>query len=106
VTWRLCSCTDEVFKGKPELRSFDPETTGVQKYPITEHQPTYFVTDSFESAKQKMIDFAATIPRPFGVRYDAYTQTIQLLDNKRQIQKLITNINSEIRTLIDAFNKF
>lgn len=92
--------------GKPELRSFDPEKTGLQKYPITEHQPVYFVTESFESAKQKMIDFAATIPRPFGVRYDPYTQTIQLLDSKRQIQKLITNINSEIRTLIDAFNKF
>merc|ERR1712013_223778 len=77
-----------------------------QKYPITEHQPVYFVTDSFESAKQKMTDFASTIPRPFGVRYDPYTQTIELLDNKRQIQKLITNINCEIRTLIDAFNKF
>jgi len=51
-------------------------------------------------------DFASTIPRPFGVRYDPYTQTIELLDNKRQIQKLITNINCEIRTLIDAFNKF
>jgi len=92
--------------GKPELLNFDPVKTGVQKYPITEHQPIYFVTESFESAKQKMIDFAATIPRPFGVRYDPYTQTIQLLDSKRQIQKLITNINSEIRTLIDAFNKF
>jgi len=92
--------------GKPELRSFDPETTGQQSYPITEHQPIYFVTESFESAKQKMIDFAATIPRPFGVRYDPYTQTIQLLDSKRQIQKLIANINSEIRTLVDAFNKF
>jgi len=92
--------------GKPELRSFDPEKTGSQKYPITEHQPVYFVTDSFESAKQKMTDFASTIPRPFGVRYDPYTQTIELLDNKRQIQKLITNINCEIRTLIDAFNKF
>jgi len=92
--------------GKPELKSFDPETTGQQSYPITEHQPIYFVTESFESAKQKMIDFAATIPRPFGVRYDPYTQTIQLLDSKRQIQKLIANINSEIRTLVDAFNKF
>jgi len=40
--------------GKPELRSFDPEKTGSQKYPITEHQPVYFVTESFESAKQKM----------------------------------------------------
>jgi len=92
--------------GKPELRAFEPEKTGVQKYPITQHQPIYYVTDSFEDAKQKMIDFAATIPRPFGVRYDPYTQSIQLLDSKRQIQKLITNINSEIRTLIDAFEKF
>merc|ERR1711923_555603 len=92
--------------GKPELRSFEPEKTGVQEYPITQHQPLYYVTESFEDAKQKMIDFAATIPRPFGVRYDPYTQSIQILDSKRQIQKLISDINYEIRNLVDAFNKF
>merc|ERR1712088_120756 len=92
--------------GKPELRSFQPEKTGVQEYPITQHQPLYYVTESFEDAKQKMIDFAATIPRPFGVRYDPYTQSIQILDSKRQIQKLISDINYEIRNLVDAFNKF
>ena len=54
--------------GKPELKAFEPEKTGLQTYPITEHQPIYFVTESFEDAKQKMIDFAATIPRPFGVQ--------------------------------------
>jgi len=92
--------------GKPELRSFEPEKTGVTKYPITQHQPLYYVTESFEDAKQKMIDFSATIPRPFGVRYNPYTQSIEILDSKRQIQKLITDINYEIRNLIDAFNKF
>ena len=51
-------------------------------------------------------DFAAIIPRPFGVRYDPYTQSIQILDSKRQIQKLISDINYEIRNLVDAFNKF
>jgi len=90
----------------PELRAFEPAKTGETEYPITQHQPVYFVTESFDDAKQKMIDFAATIPRPFGVRYDPYTQSIQLLDSKRQIQKLIENINTEIRTLIDGFNKF
>lgn len=40
---------------KPELREFDPETTGQQKYPITEYQPIYYVADSFESAKEKMM---------------------------------------------------
>jgi len=92
--------------GKPELRPFEPAKTGEQAYPITEHQPVYFVTEGFEDAKQKMIDYAATISRPFGVRYDPYCQSIELLDSKRQIQKLISNINCEIRTLIDAFNKF
>ena len=42
-------------QGKPELQSFDPEKTGVTKYPITQHQPLYFVTESFEDAKQKMM---------------------------------------------------
>lgn len=40
---------------KPELREFDPEKTGSQKYPITEYQPVYFVAESFEDAKTKMM---------------------------------------------------
>lgn len=40
---------------KPELREFDPVKTGEQKYPITEYQPVYFVSNSFESAKEKMM---------------------------------------------------
>merc|ERR1719430_1628565 len=54
----------------PELKAFDPAKTGETKYPITQHQPLYYVTESFDDAKQKMIDYAATIPRKFGVRYD------------------------------------
>lgn len=41
--------------GKPELREFEPDLTGVQKYPITEYQPVYFVANSFEDAKEKMM---------------------------------------------------
>jgi phenylalanine-4-hydroxylase len=41
--------------GKPQLLPFDPEKTGVTKYPITEQQPLYFVTESFDDAKQKMM---------------------------------------------------
>lgn len=40
---------------KPELRPFDPEKTGLQKYPITEYQPVYFVAENFEDAKEKMM---------------------------------------------------
>lgn len=40
---------------KPEVRPFEPATTALQKYPITQYQPTYFVTESFEDAKDKMM---------------------------------------------------
>lgn len=38
---------------KPQLKDFEPEITGVTKYPITQFQPLYYVADSFESAKEK-----------------------------------------------------
>jgi phenylalanine-4-hydroxylase len=68
---------------KPELRPFDPAKTAMQKYPITEFQPVYFVADSFKDAQEKVRDFAAnSMNRPFSVRYNALTQTIEVLDNK------------------------
>lgn len=39
---------------KPKLQPFDPEKTCLQKYPITEFQPVYFVAESFEDAKEKV----------------------------------------------------
>lgn len=39
---------------KPQIKEFDPAVTGLQNYPITEYQPIYFVSDSFESAIEKM----------------------------------------------------
>lgn len=40
---------------QPELKPFDPEVTGVQEYPITEYQPTYFVAESFDDVKEKLM---------------------------------------------------
>ncbi|XP_058832943.1 protein henna [Topomyia yanbarensis] len=90
---------------KPELREFDPIKTGVQKYPITEYQPVYFVSSSFDEAIQKMVNFANTIPRPFGVRYNAYTQSVEILDSKPQIANMLRNIHGEFEILQNAFKK-
>lgn len=90
---------------KPEHKDFDPNITGVTKYPITQFQSVYYVADSFESAKEKTIKFANSIPRPFGVRYNAYTQSIEVLDSKHQIANLMNNINSEFQTLQNAVQK-
>ena len=41
--------------GKSELRPFEPPKTALQKYPITSYQPIYYVTESFDDAKEKMM---------------------------------------------------
>ncbi|XP_068977084.1 protein henna isoform X2 [Bombus flavifrons] len=91
--------------GKPELRPFEPAKTALQKYPITEYQPVYYVAENFEDAKQKMIKFTESIPRKFGVRYDPYTQSISIIDSKHQIEDLVHNVNQEVQILMDALRK-
>jgi len=49
--------------------------------------------------------YASTIPRQFGVRYNPYTQSIELLDSKPQIEGLVENISYEIQILLDALHK-
>ncbi|XP_037316627.2 phenylalanine-4-hydroxylase [Pungitius pungitius] len=90
---------------QPKILPFDPAKTSLQKYPITEYQPVYFVADSFEDAKERVRKFAATIPRPFTVRYNAYTQSIEVLDNNQQLRKLADSINSEMDKLCEALKK-
>ncbi|ELT91345.1 hypothetical protein CAPTEDRAFT_157066 [Capitella teleta] len=91
---------------KPEVRSFDPPQTGIQKYPITEYQPVYYVADSFQSAQEKMRAFASTIPRKFGVRYNPYTQSVDVLDNPTQMTRYTSDIKGEMTRLEDAMRKF
>uniref|UniRef100_A0AAQ5YFR5 phenylalanine 4-monooxygenase n=1 Tax=Amphiprion ocellaris TaxID=80972 RepID=A0AAQ5YFR5_AMPOC len=84
---------------EPKVLPFDPDKTSLQKYPITEYQPVYFVAESFEDAKEKVRRFAATIPRPFSVRYNPYTQSIEVLDNTQQLRNLADSINSKHKTI-------
>lgn len=90
---------------KPEIAPFDPAITAVTKYPITQYQPKYYLADSFESAKNKLKTWAATIARPFHVRYNPYTQRVETLDKVTSLQKLTSEIKSEICTLQDALGK-
>ncbi|KAJ8268979.1 hypothetical protein COCON_G00115860 [Conger conger] len=90
---------------KPKLEPFNPEKTCLQTYPITEFQPVYYVAESFEDAKEKVRKYAATIPRPFSVRYNPYTLSIEVLDNTQQLTNLADTISSEIGILCNALRK-
>jgi phenylalanine-4-hydroxylase len=90
---------------KPEFKTFDPAKTALQKYPISNFQPMYFVAESFEDAKDKMRQYASSIPRPFSVRYNAYTQSVEVLEKKTQLKELAQSIRGDLNILIDAVNK-
>ena len=41
-------------------------------------QPTYFVAESFSSAKEQIIDYCENINRPFNLSYNSKTNTIEV----------------------------
>ncbi|KAI6174581.1 Phe-4-monooxygenase [Aphelenchoides bicaudatus] len=90
---------------KPEIAAFDPLITSTTKYPITNFQPKYFLAESFTDAKNKLTTWASAIPRPFQVRYNPYTQRIEVLDSVPAIQALARDIKSHVSKLEDALAK-
>jgi phenylalanine-4-hydroxylase len=50
-------------------------------------------------------EYASTIPKNFTARYDPYTESIEILDTKREILKNLRGVSREIRTLSDALDR-
>ncbi|CAP23485.2 Protein CBR-PAH-1 [Caenorhabditis briggsae] len=90
---------------KPQVVDFDPAVCCITKYPITEYQPKYFLAESFASAKNKLKSWASTISRPFQIRYNAYTQRVEILDKVSALQRLARDIRSDMSTLEEALGK-
>lgn len=85
---------------------FDPEKAAVQEYPITNYQPLYFVADSFRSAQEKVREWAATnLSRPFAVRYNPYTESIEILDTVQKVGRVAATLKSELDCVIEALKK-
>uniref|UniRef100_A0A452V6M4 Tryptophan 5-hydroxylase 2 n=1 Tax=Ursus maritimus TaxID=29073 RepID=A0A452V6M4_URSMA len=72
---------------------------------ITTFQEAYFVSESFEEAKEKMRDFAKSITRPFSVYFNPYTQSIEILKDTRSIENVVQDLRSDLNTVCDALNK-
>ncbi|TWW76101.1 Tryptophan 5-hydroxylase 2 [Takifugu flavidus] len=87
------------------VKVFEPKTTCTQECLITTFQEAYFVSESFEEAKEKMRDFAKTIKRPFSVYYNPYTQSIDLLKDTRSIENVVQDLRSDLTTVCDALGK-
>lgn len=88
-----------------KIKRFDPDETIREECIITSYQNAYYYTDSFEEAKEKMRTFAETIQRPFGVRYNPYTQSVDVLSNAQKITALISELRGDISIVSSALRK-
>uniref|UniRef100_A0A4W6EMK0 Tyrosine 3-monooxygenase n=1 Tax=Lates calcarifer TaxID=8187 RepID=A0A4W6EMK0_LATCA len=89
---------------EPETREFDPEAAAVQPYQDQTYQPVYFVSESFSDAKEKFRTYVAGIKRPFSVRFDPYTNSVEVLDNPLKIQGGLEWVKDELKMLTDALS--
>lgn len=88
--------------GQPETHPFECAKTSVQSYPITQFQPLYFVADSFHDAQARVRQYSATLKRPFVVRYDPYTQTIDVLNSNTKVHSVLVGIRTDLEKLIES----
>ena len=51
-------------------------------------------------------EWGKSIPKPFALHYDPYTQSIEVLDDKKALEKLTKDIKYDIGVLQDAVSKF
>lgn len=91
--------------GKPETRPFNPNITAVTKYPITEYQPIYYVAESFEDAKQKLRAFGHKLSRPFSVRYNPYTESVEVINSYGELNRLAHQLKGDMDVLVNAMDK-
>ncbi|XP_037939881.1 tryptophan 5-hydroxylase 1-like [Teleopsis dalmanni] len=123
VEFGLCKQTDNSFKvfgagllssvaelkhaieAKEKIKKFDPEITCREECIITSYQNAYYYTDSFEEAKEQMRAFADSIQRPFGVRYNPYTQSVEVLSNAQKITAVVTELKGDLSIVYSALRK-
>ncbi|CAF2793172.1 unnamed protein product [Rotaria sp. Silwood2] len=49
--------------------------------------------------------YALTIPRPFSVHYNPYTQTIEVINGKEQIVNMVRTLRNDMDVVLDALRK-
>ncbi|XP_020898119.1 protein henna [Exaiptasia diaphana] len=90
---------------KPVKEIFFSEVTANTEYPITNFFFKYFVAESFKSAREKLKSFAAQIPRPFSVRYNAFTQSIDVIENKDDLSRFGKELQTDLGSFMNALNR-
>jgi tryptophan 5-monooxygenase len=92
-------------QAKDKIKRFDPDITCYEECIVTAYQNAYFYTDSFEEAKEKLREFAGSIQRPFMVRYNPYTQSVEILSNAKRITAVVSELRGDLSIVSSALRK-
>lgn len=92
-------------EAKDKIKRFDPEVTVKEECIITSYQNAYYFTDTFEEAKEKMRAFAGEIKKPFQVRFNPYTQSVEILSNAEKIAALVSELRGDLCIVSNALKK-
>lgn len=90
---------------EPKRLPFDAAKVAETPYPITSYQPVYYVAPSFKEMKEQVREFAYGMSRPFTIRYNGLTESIEVLDTKDKIIRYSQQIRGELDRLITALGK-
>ncbi|CAL4108862.1 unnamed protein product, partial [Meganyctiphanes norvegica] len=72
---------------------------------VTTFQNQYFWTDTFDEAKEKLRSFVQTMHRPFGVRYNPYTQSVEILSDAERLGALVSELRGDLCIVRNALQK-
>ncbi|CAI4223154.1 unnamed protein product [Auanema sp. JU1783] len=103
----LLSSAGELYhavEGNPTILRFDPDRVVQQECLITTFQEAYYFTRNFEEAQQKLRMFTSSMKRPFIVRYNPYTESVEVLNNKRSLMSAVNTLRSDINLLASALH--
>uniref|UniRef100_A0A8C7VU81 Tyrosine hydroxylase 2 n=1 Tax=Oncorhynchus mykiss TaxID=8022 RepID=A0A8C7VU81_ONCMY len=103
LCWKVWSAGLLSSYGELIYKPFNPEETAIQPY--QPFQPVYFVSESFEDAKIKMRRYSSSIKRPFSVRYDPFTCSLEVLDQPSKIQHALGQMRDDLKILHSALEK-
>jgi phenylalanine-4-hydroxylase len=62
----------------PNFLPWNPEVASKTNFPITTFQPTYFMAESVQDAKDRMRAFCEDLPRPFFALLNPQTSTVHI----------------------------
>lgn len=92
-------------KGQICLQKFNVEDAYNTECVVTSYQKRYFYNESIDEAKQELRSLAASIKKPFEVRYNPYTQTVQTLTSSDKIMDIAKELKGDVYLIANAIRK-